>query len=258
MAKRKNLGKKIRFEVFKRDSFTCQYCGQSAPQVILEVDHIIPVSKGGDNDLTNLITSCRDCNRGKSNIELSDDTVVVKQQKELEELQERKNQLEMMVEWRNGLKELDQSTVKIFCDEFTSLTGADVNETGQANVSRWINKYSITTLFEALDRSISQYYDAEKIFIMIPKIAYYVDHPEKQINPELFYIKGILKNRLTYFDERKAMYWLKEAVKYCEIYDLKEIAKEVKNWTEFRETIQSWIAEGEYEQNNNWTWFLGW
>lgn len=251
MAKRKNLGKKIRFEVFKRDSFTCQYCGQSAPQVILEVDHIIPVSKGGDNDLTNLITSCRDCNRGKSNIELSDNTVVVKQQKELEELQERKNQLEMMVEWRNGLKELDQSTVKIFCDEFTSLTGADVNETGQANVSRWLNKYSITTLFEALDRSINQYYDAEKIFIMIPKIAYYVDHPEKQINPELFYIKGILKNRLTYFDERKAMYWLKEAVKYCEIYDLKEMAKEVKNWTEFRETIQSWIAEGEYEQNNN-------
>lgn len=251
MAKRKNLGKKIRFEVFKRDSFTCQYCGQSAPQVILEVDHIIPVSKGGDNDLTNLITSCRDCNRGKSNIELSDNTVVVKQQKELEELQERKNQLEMMVEWRNGLKELDQSTVKIFCDEFTSLTGADVNETGQANVSRWLNKYSITTLFEALDRSINQYYDAEKIFIMIPKIAYYVDHPEKQINPELFYINGILKNRLTYFDEKKAMYWLKEAVKYCEIYDLKEMAKEVKNWTEFRETIQSWIAEGEYEQNNN-------
>ena len=69
MAKRKKLGKKIRFEVFKRDSFTCQYCGQSAPQVILEVDHIVPVSKGGDDELTNLITSCRDCNRGKSNIE---------------------------------------------------------------------------------------------------------------------------------------------------------------------------------------------
>lgn len=251
MTKRKKLGKKIRFEVFKRDAFTCQYCGQSAPQVILEVDHIIPVSKGGDNNLTNLITSCRDCNRGKSNIELSDDTVVVKQQRELEELQERKNQLEMMVEWRNGLKELDQSTVKIFCDEFTSLTGADVNATGQANVSRWLGKYSITTLFEALDRSVSQYYDAEKIFIMIPKIAYYVDHPEKRINPELYYIKGILKNRLTYFDERKAMYWLKEAARYCEIYDLKEMAKDVKNWTEFREIIQSWIAEGEYEQNNN-------
>ena len=67
MAKRKNLSKSVRFEVFKRDSFTCQYCGKSAPDVVLEVDHIIPVSKGGDNDISNLITSCFECNRGKSN-----------------------------------------------------------------------------------------------------------------------------------------------------------------------------------------------
>ena len=251
MTKRKSLGKKIRFEVFKRDSFTCQYCGQSAPQVILEVDHIIPVSKGGDNELTNLITSCRDCNRGKSNIELSDDTVVVKQQKELEDLQERKNQLEMMVEWRKGLKELDQTTVDIFCDEFLNLTGFEVNDVGQSKVRKWIKKYSMATLFEALDKSYNQYDEIEKVFEMVPRIAYYIDNPDKRVNPELFYIKGILKNRLTYFDERKAIIWLVEAGKYCEIYDLREMAKEVKNWTEFRETIQFWIAEGEYEQNNN-------
>ena len=65
MAKRKNLSKSVRFEVFKRDSFKCQYCGKSAPDVVLEVDHIIPVSKGGDNDISNLITACFDCNRGK-------------------------------------------------------------------------------------------------------------------------------------------------------------------------------------------------
>lgn len=65
MAKRKNIPKSIRFEVFKRDSFKCQYCGRSAPDVILECDHIHPVSEGGDNSLLNLITSCRDCNRGK-------------------------------------------------------------------------------------------------------------------------------------------------------------------------------------------------
>ena len=39
MAERKPLSKKIRFEVFKRDAFTCQYCGQMAPDVLLEVDH---------------------------------------------------------------------------------------------------------------------------------------------------------------------------------------------------------------------------
>lgn len=66
MSNRKSLTKKTRFEVFKRDKFTCQYCGKSTPSVILEIDHIIPVSKGGDDSDENLITSCFECNRGKS------------------------------------------------------------------------------------------------------------------------------------------------------------------------------------------------
>lgn len=70
--KRKSINKKTRFDVFNRDSFTCRYCGRKAPEVILEVDHLIPVSKGGTNDVYNLITSCRDCNRGKGNMEILD------------------------------------------------------------------------------------------------------------------------------------------------------------------------------------------
>lgn len=62
---RKPLGKTTRFNIFKRDFFKCQYCGSTPPSVVLEVDHIIPVSKGGDNNELNLITSCFDCNRGK-------------------------------------------------------------------------------------------------------------------------------------------------------------------------------------------------
>lgn len=71
MTKRKSISKKDRFNVFKRDLFTCQYCGNTPPSVILEVDHITPVSKGGDNDIDNLITSCFDCNRGKGAEELN-------------------------------------------------------------------------------------------------------------------------------------------------------------------------------------------
>lgn len=66
-----SLSKKLRFEVFKRDSFKCQYCGAMPPVVVLEVDHIIPVSKSGTDDIDNLITSCFDCNRGKSNRDLT-------------------------------------------------------------------------------------------------------------------------------------------------------------------------------------------
>src|SRR3990172_6638622 len=63
---RENLSKKTRFNVFKRDGFQCQYCGSTPPSVVLEVDHIQPASKGGNNLTDNLITSCFDCNRGKA------------------------------------------------------------------------------------------------------------------------------------------------------------------------------------------------
>jgi hypothetical protein len=67
---RESLSKSVRFDVLKRDNFTCRYCGSSAPDVELEIDHIKPVSRGGTNDIDNLITSCKTCNRGKSNKDL--------------------------------------------------------------------------------------------------------------------------------------------------------------------------------------------
>lgn len=63
---RKPLSKKMRFDVFKRDGFQCQYCGSTPPSVVLEVDHIHPMSKGGKNRVDNLLTSCFECNRGKA------------------------------------------------------------------------------------------------------------------------------------------------------------------------------------------------
>ena len=59
------VGSKLRFEVFKRDQFTCQYCGRKTPAVILECDHVVPVSEGGPDEIENLTTSCFQCNRGK-------------------------------------------------------------------------------------------------------------------------------------------------------------------------------------------------
>lgn len=71
MARRKAISTRTRFEVFKRDHFTCQYCGSKPPAVILHIDHITPISKGGTNNLDNLITSCQDCNLGKSDVPLN-------------------------------------------------------------------------------------------------------------------------------------------------------------------------------------------
>jgi len=59
---------RMRFEVLNRDNFTCQYCGRTPQDGIkLVVDHRNPVSNGGETKFDNLITSCFECNAGKSN-----------------------------------------------------------------------------------------------------------------------------------------------------------------------------------------------
>lgn len=71
MTARKPISKRLRFEVFKRDLFTCQYCGATPPDAIMEVDHIDPVACGGGDEETNLVTACFDCNRGKAAVSLT-------------------------------------------------------------------------------------------------------------------------------------------------------------------------------------------
>lgn len=64
---------RLRFQIFRRDKFTCQYCGRTAAKdgAKLTLDHILPRIAGGDWDSENLITACLVCNQGKA-----DDTLL--------------------------------------------------------------------------------------------------------------------------------------------------------------------------------------
>jgi hypothetical protein len=70
--KRKKITLKIKSEVRKRDNFTCKTCGRSIvthPGLELQVDHIIPFSHGGPDEISNYQTLCMECNLGKGNNE---------------------------------------------------------------------------------------------------------------------------------------------------------------------------------------------
>jgi len=63
---RSSLPAGVRMQVLARDSYTCRYCGDTAVDgARLEVDHVHPASRGGDDSTENLVTSCLRCNRGK-------------------------------------------------------------------------------------------------------------------------------------------------------------------------------------------------
>lgn len=51
-----------RQNVFRRDRFTCQYCGQGSD---LTLDHVVPKSRGGGDTWKNLVTACNPCNNRK-------------------------------------------------------------------------------------------------------------------------------------------------------------------------------------------------
>ena len=62
---------KLRWKILLRDNFKCQYCGNTAKDCRLCIDHIKAESKKGKSTEDNLITSCEYCNLGKGDVLLS-------------------------------------------------------------------------------------------------------------------------------------------------------------------------------------------
>lgn len=62
------VSKRLRFEILRRDNHACRYCGATAPEVKLTVDHVVPSTLGGSDDPANLVAACAACNSGKSSV----------------------------------------------------------------------------------------------------------------------------------------------------------------------------------------------
>lgn len=158
MTKREPLTKSTRFEVFKRDHFTCQYCGRKSPEVILEVDHILPVAEGGTNEILNLVTSCRDCNRGKGKKKLDDNSAVMKQRERIEQSAERQEQVAMMLEWKKEVSELDSMLIDDLEDYWIALTGFELHGKGKRILRSYYNRFGYDEVRDAIMIAVDRYF----------------------------------------------------------------------------------------------------
>ena len=253
---RKAIPKRVRFEVFKRDNFKCQYCGASAPGVLLHIDHINPVAKGGTNDILNLVTSCEGCNSGKSDKLLSDNAAVTKSRTQLEALQERREQLEMMMQWQQGLKDLKESAIDKLCGYWHELaSGFTITDNGKKRLRELVRNFPLNEIFEAMDIAAEQYLQfnddgdvtEESWDLAYGKIGGICRirkaQEEKPYIKDLFYTRGILRKRV-YVNERYIMELLENAINAgAETSWLIQLAKNCRNWTEFQEDVHNFIEE---------------
>ena len=137
MIGRKSISKRLRFEVFARDGFSCRYCGASSETAKLVVDHIHPVCQGGTNDPANLITACEPCNQGKGGKTIIQ--TVPTATDELRLIQEYREQEE--------LAQLTKATAKARADVRQQVCNYYCDLTGEEE----INRQQLSTLVNILE-----------------------------------------------------------------------------------------------------------
>jgi hypothetical protein len=254
---RKPLSKKLRFEVLKRDCFKCRYCGKTAEEARLHVDHVMPVADGGADDIMNLVAACESCNLGKRDIPLDDKTYASSVRRQTEILQEQKETLKMMAEWRAGLRDLEGQKVTMLADHWSGMTpGYAISDSFKPEIRRWLKRYTFEQITEAMDTAARQYleYDSdgkcttESFDFALDKVAPILKWQRKFAEDptleRLLYIRGIARKRCPrYFPDRQAMDLLKQARDAgVSIDDMMSAALSTRSYTSFENEIDGLIC----------------
>jgi hypothetical protein len=153
-----SVSKRVRFEVFKRDVFCCRYCGKTPPDAVLEIDHVEAVSTGGSDDISNLVTSCFDCNRGKSNIPLGaiPATVAEQHRRAIEVSEQIRAFNEFLMDARKEDDESIESLGRNWNDRFLD-AGRYVFASGRvASARSFVRKLPIAEILEAIELAHSR------------------------------------------------------------------------------------------------------
>ena len=255
---RPSILKSLRFDVFKRDSFTCQYCGRRAPDVALYCVHVNPSAESGGQTLATFTTACGDCKVGKVLDEDNDHSVLMRRLNRLTVLQEREEQAEMLAEWERERSNLDEVPVTRLDKQWIELTGYRLAEAGRAKVRNLVKKYGAELVGEAMRTAAAEYLERGKsgaateasmarCFDSIGAIAS-VEHAER-LEPgarRMFFIRDALRKRLSHCPHGHALNLIRSAARSGASLDLiSKIGEEAPTWSHFRNAMEHLISEAE-------------
>jgi len=289
---RGTLSKTVRFSVFKRNSFACRYCGATAPNVQLHVDHVVPVADGGRDDFDNLVTACAACNFGKGARNLADDERIAlkdrgalagggnsldarelidpvaqdddpaigaanfaNRHEQAQAIEERRAQLEMVIEWREEIVGLQDEAVDALDRRIVARTGLPMSEECRQRMRRWVRQYGLTAIYEALEDALDQMLEWrdgvlllaswERAFAAIPQVAELRQAArDKPYFREFVYICDLLRRRLPNVNELRCLRLMEDGVGAgVSIEAMKAFARTVKSWTAFRRGLEEFISD---------------
>jgi hypothetical protein len=149
----------LRFAVFQRDEFTCQYCGKKSPEAILEVDHMHPESQGGVTELENLITSCFECNRGKGVRLLSSVPVEFDVHEKAIAIVERERQIHELNFWRAKQRQREEKEIAqlaTYWDQHAWRYGYESSSFRSGNIQTFLQHFCCEELLAFLKIALSR------------------------------------------------------------------------------------------------------
>lgn len=149
----------LRFEVFKRDAFTCGYCGRRSPEVILHVDHVLPLAEGGRDEPDNLVTSCVECNQGKAARPLSNKVPGLNAKERSERIAEHEAQIAEYSHWLAVQREREDEELRQLADHFGAIPGSVVHTRRDgdrwfwtdAQVRRFVRRLGYHEVLDSID-----------------------------------------------------------------------------------------------------------
>lgn len=153
---RKPIKSGKRFDIFRRDSFTCLYCGRRPPDAILQVDHVIPVANGGNEEDTNLVTSCRDCNLGKAakSLDEAPASLISSLESQVEQQEQLKAMNAFLIRVRNKRQKMAAEMGTYWCEQIQSGCNLTFGRSRLRSMCLFLEKLQIDVIYSAMDLAI--------------------------------------------------------------------------------------------------------